>query len=138
MIGILLTGALVGRSDARADAPNNPKTAALVSKNVFIDAPQNSRAVKLKVRFANNDSKCRSRNLPPLIQFSVLCSVCHILSSGNYGRIAPIPPALLKNNHAAPTRGQYLAGILRDRQHGYCPKGDVVSRVKLRYTNIGR
>jgi hypothetical protein len=48
----------VGRSDASADAPNNPKTAALANKNVFIDAPKIKvePPPKLRVRFANNDS----------------------------------------------------------------------------------
>jgi hypothetical protein len=42
---------LVGKSDARADAPNNPKTAALASKNVFTNAPkiQVEPSAKLKV-----------------------------------------------------------------------------------------
>jgi hypothetical protein len=85
MIGVLLTGALVGRSDASADAPNNPKTAALANKNVFIDAPKIKvePPPKLRVRFANNDSNCRGRDLPPPIQFSVRAMFVTRYSSGN-------------------------------------------------------
>ena len=41
--------------------------------------PPQSSHPKPKVHFANKDSSCRSRHLPPFIQFSVLCYVCHLL-----------------------------------------------------------
>jgi hypothetical protein len=72
---------VMSASDARADAPNNPKTAATVSKNVFTTSKFKSICLqKLNVRFANNDSNCRSRDPTPLIQFSVLCYVCHTIA----------------------------------------------------------
>jgi hypothetical protein len=37
--GVLLTGTFVGKSDARADAPNNPTAAMLARKSIFTDVP---------------------------------------------------------------------------------------------------
>jgi hypothetical protein len=63
---------LVGKSAARADAPNNPTTAALAKKSAFINPPKLTMAV-----IAIAETPLDSKSLPPLIQFSMVWLLYH-------------------------------------------------------------